>query len=434
MEWYHTLILLIGLLVLLMLTGTPIAICFLLINVAGFFILFGDKGPQQLILSMYSSLATFVLIPVPLFVLMGELLFLSGMGGQIIGILDKWLGRLPGRLSLLAVMAGTLFASLTGASAASIAMMGSVLIPEMDKQGYKKEMSIGAIMGAGGLAVLIPPSSLAVLVGSISEISVGKILIAIIVPGVMLAFIYVLYIIIRCTLQPDLAPSYVVNPTPMSEKLKDFVKYVLPLGLVIFLVIGVIFLGLATPSEAAATGTIGTLIVLIIYKRMNWDVIKKATIETLKITGMITLIIAGAVAFSQILSFTRATRGLTTLVIGLTFHPIIIVIIMQIILLIMGCFLSLMGTMMITLPVFVPIITNLGLNPVWFAAIYLLNMEMSFITPPFGMSLYVMKGVSRDTSMMQIIRATMPFFFLQLLALALMIAFPQICLWLPSRM
>ncbi len=417
-----------------MATGMPVALCFMLINVVGVFIFFGGSaGLYQLIRSIYSSLTTFVLLPIPLFILMGELLFHSGIAVLVIDVLDKWLGRLPGRLGLLAVLSGTVFSALTGASVASTAILGSVLVPEMEKRGYRKPMSLGPILGSGGLAIMIPPSGIAVLLGAIGEISVGRILIAIIIPGLLMAVLYAGYIVIRCWLQPSLAPAYDVVPTPLSEKLKGLIFYVLPLSLVVFLVIGVMILGIATPSEAAATGCIGVLLVMVLYRRMKWEAIIKSLYNTLKVTGMIFLIIAGANSFSQILAYSGAATGLAEVATRLHIAPILVVIATQVIVLIMGGFMSLVAIMMITLPIFVPVVTELGFNPVWFATIFLLNIEMALTTPPLGMNLYVMKSTAPPgTTMREIIWAAVPFLVCDAVAMSLIIAFPPLALWLPN--
>lgn len=436
LDWQIVLLCIFGSLLIFMLTGMPVAMCFMLINLVGMFIFFGGtNGFGNLIISLYSSLNTFILLPVPLFVLMGEVMFHTGIAPVLIRTLDKWMGRLPGRLSLLAVAVGTLFSTLTGTSLASVAMLGSVLTPEMEAQGYHKSMSLGPILGSGGLAMMIPPSALAVLCGAIAEISIGKILIAIIFPGLLMAAIYAAYIILRCWAEPSVAPSYDVPSVPLSEKVLDVVKYVLPQGLVVFLVVGVIFLGVATPSEAAATGSIGTIFLALVYGRLNWDVIKKSVLGTLSVTGMLFLILAGAAAFSQILAFTGATAGLTHLATGLAVAPMAIIIIMQLIILFLGGFIDVVSIMMITLPIFVPVIHSLGYNPVWFAVIFLINIEVAGISPPFGMSLFVMKGVApEDTTMGDIYRAALPFVGLSLLAMAMIMTFPKIALWLPGLM
>ena len=436
MEWQFVLLIIFGSLVFLMLTGMPVAFCFMLINVVGMYVYFGGMdGLEHLITSMYSTLNTFILLPAPLFILMGEVMFHSGIAPILIETLDKLMGRLPGRLGLLAVASGTMFSTLTGTSLASTAMLGSALAPIMEEKGYKKPMSLGPILGSGGLAMMIPPSALAVLCGAIAEISIGKILIGIIIPGLLMAAIYTAYIISRCWLQPSIAPAYKVAPIPLSEKLVAAVKYILPLGLVIFLVVGVIFIGVATPSEAAATGSVGTFILALLYRRLNWVVIKKSIIGTLSVTGMLFLIIAGATAFSQILAYSGASAGITELASGLPITPIFIIMAMQVLLLFLGGFMEVVSIMMVTLPIFVPVVLSLGFNPVWFAVVFLLNIEMATTSPPFGLALFVMKGVApSDTTMGDIYRAALPFLGCDLIAMVLLFVFPELTLWLPGLM
>jgi tripartite ATP-independent transporter DctM subunit len=435
-EWQFVLLIIFGSLVFLMLTGMPVAFCFMLINVVGMYVYFGGMdGLEHLITSMYSTLNTFILLPAPLFILMGEVMFHSGIAPILIETLDKLMGRLPGRLGLLAVASGTMFSTLTGTSLASTAMLGSALAPIMEEKGYKKPMSLGPILGSGGLAMMIPPSALAVLCGAIAEISIGKILIGIIIPGLLMAAIYTAYIISRCWLQPSIAPAYKVAPTLLSEKLVAIVKYIVPLGLVIFLVVGVIFIGVATPSEAAATGSVGTFILALLYRRLNWVVIKKSIIGTLSVTGMLFLIIAGATAFSQILAYSGASAGITELASGLPITPIFIIMAMQVLLLFLGGFMEVVSIMMVTLPIFVPVVLSLGFNPVWFAVVFLLNIEMATTSPPFGLALFVMKGVApSDTTMGDIYRAALPFLGCDLIAMVLLFVFPELTLWLPGLM
>ncbi len=436
MEWPLVLLIILGGLLVLMMTGLPVAFCFILINFVGIFIFGGgEAGLGQFTLSILHSVTTFALVPVALFILMGELMFQSGMGFRMLNVLDKWLGRLPGRLGLLAVGGGTLFSVMSGSSIASVALLGTVLVPEMEKHGYKKSMSIGPVMGSGGLAMIIPPSAMAVLLGALGEISVGKLLIGGIIPGLIIAVFYASYIIIRCRLQPSIAPSYEVMPTPLSVKITSFLRYVLPLGLIVFLVLGLIFLGVTTPSEAAATGAIGAFLLAAGYRSLNWQVIKKSFTGTIEITVMLLMIITGAVAFGQILSLSGASRGLVEFAISLPLPPIMLVIAMQFVVLILGTFISLVPIMMITLPIFIPIISTLGFDPVWFGIIMLINLEMAGTTPPFGMLLFVMKGVAPpDTTMGDVIRAGLPFLLCDLTAIILCLAFPLLVLWLPSVM
>lgn len=436
MSWLASFLLIFGGLMVLMMTGLPVAFCFLLVNLIGAYFLFGgEAGLWQLTLSIFSSLTSFTLLPLPLFVLMGEIMYHSGVGPLMMDALDKLLGRLPGRLGLLAVGGGSIFATLTGTSTASVAMLGSVLVPEMEKRGYKKSMSLGPILGSGGLAIMIPPSGLAVLFGALGRVSIGETLIAIIMPGLLMATLYATYIVLRCRLQPSIAPPYEVVHYSLLDRIMSTIRYILPIGFVIFMVIGVIFAGIASPTEAAATGALGTFILAIAYRRLKWALIKKALLNTIEITVFIFLLIAGASGFSQVLAMSGASKALIESVMQLPLPPIVILIFMQIFLLILGMFMECASIMMITIPLYMPIVDAVGFNPVWFAVIYLLNMEMAVTTPPFGVALFVMKGVVRpDTTMMDIYKAGLPFLGCDLIAMGLIISFPAIALWLPSLM
>jgi len=436
MEWYHLLLIIFGGLVFLFITGFPVAFCFLLVTMVGIYFIWGGQGGlEQLTYSIAASVSNFALLPVPLFILMGELIFHSGLAPVMIEALDKWLGRLPGRLSLLAVGAGTLFSALTAVSMSTVAMLGASMTPEMEKRGYNKSMSIGPILGSGGLAHMVPPSDLGVILGFIAQISIGRILMAIIFPGLLVASIYATYIILRCRFQPSIAPVYETPRISLLGKVIHTVRYIFPAGIVVFLVIGVIFLGVATPTEASATGVFGTFILVAIYRRLNWVVLKKALFETLKITVMVFMILVGALAFSQILGFSGATRGLAAFATGFAVSPVVIFIFMQVVLIFLGCFIEVVSMMMVTVPVFMPVVYALGIDPVWFAVVYLVNVEVAAISPPFGLSLFVMKGVApRGTTMGDIYRAALPFIGLTLIAIGIIIAFPKIALWLPSIM
>jgi tripartite ATP-independent transporter DctM subunit len=436
MEWPFILLLILGGLLVIMATGLPVAFCFMFINIIGVTILWGGaKGLQQLSLSMWESVSTFSLLPIPMFVLMGELMFLTGMGYRMLDAINKWLGRLPGRLALLSVATASLFSVMSGSTTGTTAMLGSLLVPEMERRGYKKPISIGSVMGSGGLAMLIPPSALAILLASLAGISIAKLLIAGIVPGLIIAFFYCIYIVGRCYLQPSIAPAYDVKPISLREKVFVTVKYALPLGLVIFLVLGLIFLGIATPSEAAALGALGTLIIAFVYGGLTWKVFRKALTGTMKITVMILIIITGSKAFSQILAYTGATRSLVTFMLDLPLPPILLIMVTQLTLLFMGTFMSAVPMMMITLPIFMPLVEALGFNSIWFGLLFLINIEMGQTTPPFGLLLFVMKGVAPEgTTMGDIYKAGIPFLICDLATMGLIMAFPILALWLPNLM
>ena len=435
MAWELALLVIMGSVLFMMTTGLPIAFCFVLVNLMGaFFFWGGGIGVEQLVINMAGSLTLFALLPVPLFILMGEVLFQTGTAPLIIDAIDKWMGRVPGRLSLVAVGAGTVIGFLSGASMASVAMLGSTLVPEMEKRGYKNPMSLGPILGAGALDTMIPPSGLAVLMCAIGVISVGKLLIAIIIPGLVMAAFYAVYIVVRAWLQPHLAPPFETPPIPLSQKLMSTAKYILPSTFVIFMVIGVMMLGIVTPTEAAGTGALASLILVACYGRLNWETAKRSFVATFKVTVMLFMIICGASTFAQNLAYTGATRGFIELAVGLNVPSIVVIIMMQIIMLMMGCFMDTVGIMMITLPIYVPVVKTLGFDLVWFGAIMLLNLEMATVSPPYGTALFTLKGVAPHVPMGDIYKAGFPFLGMNLIVMGLMLAFPPISLWLPSYM
>jgi len=435
-EWQIVLLFILCGLLALMALGLPVAFCFAIVNlIAAYLFWGGEVGLEQLILSVYDSVTSFTLLPILLFILMGEVMFHSGVAPKMIGAMDQWLGRLPGRLNVIAVAAGALFATLSGSSVASTGMLGSMLMPEMERRGYQRAISMGSIMAGGNLAILIPPSAIAVLLGAIAGISIGKILIGIILPGLVLTGILVVYIIVRCLLQPSLVPSYEVTSVPLSKKLADLARYVFPAGFIIFLVSGLIFLGVATPSEAAAAGSMGCFIMAAAYGKLNREVVQKSVIGSLQVAVMVLMIITGSKAFSQILAFTGVTRGLGTFVTGLDIDPFLILVAMQVVLLFLGMFIDAISIIMVTIPIFMPIVHTLGFDPVWFAVIFMLNMELAGVTPPFGMLLFTMKSVAPPgTTTREIYQGAFPIVICELIAMILIMVFPPLSLWLPGLM
>ena len=437
MIWWQVLILILIGLFLFMFLRVPIAFSFLGVNlVAAYFIWGSEKGLNLLITSIESSLTNFSLLPIPLFILMGEVMFQAGIAPRMIQTVDKWIGNIPGRLSILAVGSGTLLSTLTASSMASTAMLGSTLIPEMKKQNYHKEMSIGPILGSGALASMIPPSALGVLLASLGQISVGKYLIAIILPGILMAAFYLIYIVTRAKIQPQIAPQYsTTSQIPFSEKAIDTLKYIVPLGLIIFFVIGFILLGVATPTEAAAMGVLASVILAACYRSFNMKVLVKSVEGTLKVTVMILLIVSGSTAFSQILSFSGATRELINIVSNFNTLPILIVILMLFIVLVLGTFLESLSIIMLVVPFFFPIVNTLGYDIFWFAVLLLIAIEVGTISPPFGTGLFTMKGVvSEDTTMVDIYKSAIPYIFILIALMAFVIIFPETVTWLPSMM
>lgn len=436
MEWWMIIGLLFAGMVLLLFTGLPVAFAFLIVNmVAAYFFLGGVPGLVAVATGAFSSVTTFSLLPVPFFVLMGEMIFHSGVGLKAISVIDDWLGKLPGRLSIVAVITGTIFAALSGSTIANTALLGTVLVPEMEKRGYSKEMSLGPIMGVGGVAMLIPPSALAVVLASLAGMDVGQLLIAGILPGIVMGSLYLAYILVRCLLNPKLAPAYPVERVALGRRIANTVIYSLPVIFIIFMVTGVIFIGVATPTEAAATGALGAFLVAVAYRKMSWEVMKKSAVGTIKVVVMIFMIIIMSQTYSEILAFSGAAAGLVDFAVGQKIEPILIILSMMATVILLGCFMETVSIMMITVPIFMPIVRALGFDPIWFGILLLVNLELGMLTPPFGMLLFVMKGVSpKDTTMGEIYRAAIPFITVDVVGLGVLILVPQISTYLPGLM
>jgi tripartite ATP-independent transporter DctM subunit len=433
--WHEILLVLLGTLVLLMALGLPVVFAFFATNLVGAYVFMGgENGIMQLVRNAVDSVQSFALLPIPLFILMGEIMFYTGVAARAIDAVDRLIARVPGRLSLVAITGGTIFASLSGSSIANTAMLGSTLLPEMYRRGYQPSIAIGPIVAVGGIAILIPPSALAVLLGSIAQIPIGALLIASIVPGLILAGLFFLYVILRCRLDPSLAPAYDVKSLSWRERLLPFAKYVLPLSAIFVVVVGSIIGGIATPTESAALGAAASLIAAAAYRRLSWKNFVVSIRQTLRFTVMTLFIICGSITFSQIMAFSQASNGLSAAVLGVGLAPLELLAGMLLILLFLGCFMDQVSMMMITIPLFMPLAQQAGFDTVWFGVLVLMCLEISLATPPFGLLLFVAKGASPESTMGEIVRSTAPFIALALAVVVLLIAFPQLTLWLPRLM
>ena len=435
-EWYGIAGFLVGMVIVFMLLGIPVAFAFLTANIIGAMIYMGglDAMPQ-IVVNAVESVTIFALIPVPLFIIMGELFFHTGLAIRVFDALDLCFGRLPGRLSYITVVGGTIFATLSGSTMANTAMMGSMMVPEMTSRGYKKHMSMGPILGTGGLAMIIPPSALAVLLASLAEIDIGKLLIAGVLPGLVLAILYSILIYAQVKIDKDAAPEYVVEPTPFGRVLLALVVNVLPMGFVVFCVIGLIILGIATPTESAGFGALGVLILAALYRVLSWDVIVKSVAGSVRVTAMVLLIILASSTFSQLLAFTGASAGLIEWATTVDLAPIVMLLIMFGVLLVLGMFMDQVSMMLLTVPIFFPLAQTLQFDLIWFGLVMLLALEISLTTPPFGLLLFVMMGVApQGTTLWQVAMAAAPYIGCALIVLVLLILFPGLALYLPGLM
>jgi tripartite ATP-independent transporter DctM subunit len=435
MSWIEGSVLLFGGLVAAMGLGLPVAFAFLMLNVIGAILfLGGEAGLVQLARNAVRSITSFSLTPIPFFVLMGEVLFHSGVALKAIDAFALIVRRVPGRLSVIAIVAGTVFSAISGSTIATTALLGSLMLPTMLARGYDARMAMGPIMGIGGVDMLIPPSALTVLLGSLAGISIAGLLIGGIVPGLILSALYVAYIIVRATLDPALAPDAGVEEGPHgTARWLPFVTHVVPLVLIFGLVIGAMTGGLATPTEAAAIGAAGTIVAAAIYRGLTFANLMKALIGTVAISGTILFIIVGATTFAQVLSFSGVVNGLVGTVTGLGLSVNAVVVAMLLILLFLGCFVDQVSMMLITLPFFMPLAQRYDIDPIWFGVLFLICMQLGLLTPPFGLLLFTMKGVAPPAiTMHQIYMAAMPYVVMSLVILVLIFFFPVIATWLPA--
>lgn len=395
-------------------------------------------GPQVLFIvasNAWGGWTNFILIALPLYVLMGCFLQNSGLADDLYEVMYQWFGGLKGGLAAGTVVVCTIFAAMTGVSAVACITLSLIALPSMLKRNYDKHLAVGCIAGGSTLGILIPPSIPMIVYGSIANVSVGKLFMAGIIPGLTISAILIIYILTRCYFQPQLGPALSkAERISWRQKLISLLS-VIPALLLIVLVLGVIYAGIATPTEAAGIGAFGALICLIIQKRFTWAVLNHSFTETLKVTGMAMWIYLGALCFTAVLHMIGAQDLVVRLIKGLEVDPWIIIIWMQLILLVMGCFMDVFGITLITMPIFAPIVSSLGFDLIWFGVLFTINMEVGFLTPPFGFNLFYLKAtVPPSITMPDIYRAIAPFVFLLILGIAVIMLFPQLALWLPSMM
>lgn len=436
MEWYQSLVLLLGLLVVLMALGLPVVFAFLSVNLVGAYIFLGGEiGLMQVARNSAEAVNSFSLVPIPLFVLMGEILFHTGLAYRAIAAIERLISGVPGRLSIVSVLGGTAFATLSGSSIANTAMMGSSLLPDMLKRGYHPSIAMGPIMAVGGIAMLIPPSALAVTLGSLAGISISGLLIGGVIPGILMGAGFLGYIMIRCWLDPKLAPAYEVERHSGWERWRPFVVDVLPLLSIFLVVVGSMLIGWASPTESAALGAVASALVALCYRAMDLRALSVSLRETAKISVMILFVLVASTTFSQILSFSGATTGLLSALGGYELTPLMVVLGMLLVLLFLGCFVDQISMIMITLPFFIPLAQAVGIDLIWLGVLFLIAMEISFLTPPFGLLLIVMQGVApKGTRLGQVYAAAAPFLAIELGMLGLIVLFPWLATALPSVM
>ena len=434
MTWQSAAWLLLGGSTVLMFLGLPVAFAFLAINLIGAAIfLGGDAGMMQLARNSVQSVTSFALTPIPLFILMGEVLFHTGLAVKVIDGVERLIRDVPGRLAVIAVVAGTVFSAISGSTIATTAMLGSLMLPVMLARGYHPTIATGPIMAIGAVDMLIPPSALTVLLGSLSGISISKLLVGGIVPGLILSAIFIAYIVTRVRMNPELAPKTSFDEYHGWRRFQPFLQYVIPLVSIFVIVVGAMIAGWATPTECAALGAFATMLLALLYGVLSIESVIKALRGTAGISGMILFIIVGATTFSQILSFSGASNGLAQLITGFGLPPLAVIAGMMLLLIFLGVFVEQVSMMMITLPIFMPVVQQMGIDLVWFGVMFLICMQLGLLMPPHGLLLMTMKGVAPpQVTMLHIFRAVMPFLLISVVVLALVFLVPAVATWLPN--
>lgn len=415
-------------------------LAFVLTAVGLFFgvMLSGERYVGVLINSFFSTLTNNVLLAIPLFILMGNIMQHTGAGDRIFSSLYVLFGRLRGGLFIATNMLATIFATITGVVGASVVTVGTLSLPALLERGYDRKISSGIICAGGGLGVLIPPSILLVVYGPVAGVSVGSLFMAAIVPGLLLSLVYTIYVVARCMINPDLGPPISAEDRKAEIDRVGILRLIfaiVPPMLIVLAVLGTIFFGIATPTEAAAVGVAAALILGLGYRTLTFKKLSDSLTSTLKSTCMILTMTVGAVTFISTFASIGGNTVVKDFVLGMPFGPWGILLLMLLVVTILGMFLDWIGIVYLVVPLFTPIALELGFDPIWFAMLVILFLQLAYLTPPFSLSVFYFQAVApKDLLLIDLYKSVIPFIVLQLLVFAAVMIFPQLVLWLPSLM
>ncbi|MGE3245204.1 MAG: TRAP transporter large permease subunit [Beijerinckiaceae bacterium] len=432
MPWYVTLSIGFGLLILMTFSGLPLFAGFLLLNAIGVFLFFGTSAFGMYANSLVATLTSQPLIAVPLFLLMGEFLFRSSAIDELYSALDAIIGRIRIRLYAIAVALATILGTMSGSAMADAAILARTLFPGMVARGYDRKLSAGIIMSGATLAPIIPPSILAIVLATLAEVSIAELLISGILPGLLMAAMLLGYVWVRVALDPTKAPPVADDFATRNFSQRVFALLrILPFGGVVFMVIGLIMLGIASPTEAAACGVAATIVVAIYLRTFSLQMVWDSLFSAIRTTATIFAILMSANLFGQLLSYTGAPEGMVGIVEHLQLTPAMIFFVLMLISFVACMFLGQTEYMLISVPIFAPIIKAAGFNEIWFWMLYLITITIGGMTPPFGMTMFVFKA-SSDMSMTEVYNATWPYVAVLMFAVLVMYLFPPIVTILPG--
>ncbi len=431
-EWIT--VLMFGSMLVLLMLGLPLAFVTGLIGVVFTVALFGIDGLQLIASRIYSFMNEYVLVSVPMFILMASLMERSGVARDLFDSMRVWAGRLPGGLAIQTMVAATIMGAMTGIIGGEIVLLGLIALPQMLRLGYDRKLAIGTICAGGSLGTMIPPSIVLVIYGLTVNVPIGDLFTANLVPGLILSGVYMTYIFVRCQMNPALGPAAPEHEHAISilGKLKLMKGLLLPL-VVMASVLGTIYTGIASVTEAAAMGVVGTLFASATRGELKWPMIQESLKQTMSTCGMLLWLSFGATAMIGVYNLAGGPAFVKEVITGLPLPPIGVILLMMGILLLLGCIMDWVGICLLTMPIFVPIVIGLGFDPVWFGVLFCLNMQVSYLSPPFGPAAFYLKGVAPpEISLNDIFAALWPFILLQLSVLALIVFYPGVALWLPS--
>lgn len=415
----------------LMAAGIPLVWALMAIGMAAAYVFWGSSGVLLLVSTAFDTMDNFLLVSLPLFIFMGLVLQRSGITDQLFDLIGRQIGMVPGGLGMGTIVICSIIAAMAGVSGAATVSLGLIALPAMLRYGYDSRLATGAIMAGGALGFLIPPSVVMIVYAFLARESVGKLFAAGLVPGLMLALIYIAYIGILCRLRPRLGPPVSVDRSAPIDRMLMIRALVLP-GLLIFLVLGLIISGVTSPSEGAAVGAAGALVCSVIYGQFSFRMLTEALYQTAKLMGMMIWIMIAAIFFSKVFVGLGAGAFVAELFMETGLGPYGIIVSMLVCFFVLGMFLDDFAIMFITIPIFVPIVRSLGFDPVWFATLFVLCMQTAYLTPPFGYNLIYMRSVAPpQVTMMDLYKGAAPFVALQILGVILVLIFPSIALWLP---